>query len=49
MSESLPLYGISQPLTVAPEPPSIVLGLMAAACGAVGAYVRRRMADKRGR
>ncbi len=42
-----PLYGISQPLSVVPEPASIVLCLSAAGCGAVGAYVRRRRADRR--
>ena len=43
------MYGISQPLTVVPEPSSIVLWLTAAGCGAVGAYVRRRRAGRRGR
>ena len=43
------MYGISQPLTVpTPEPSSIVLGILAG-CGAVGAFVRRRRAARRGR
>ena len=41
------MYGISQALTVVPEPASIVLCLSAAGCGAVGAYVRRRRAARR--
>ena len=45
----LPLYGISQTLTVVPEPASILLCLSAGGCGAVGAYARRRMAGRRGR
>jgi len=41
------IFGISQPLSVVPEPASIVLCLSAAGCGAVGAYVRRRRAGRR--
>jgi hypothetical protein len=44
-SSLFPLYGISQSLTVVPEPASIVLCLSAAGCAAVCAYVRRRRAD----
>ena len=37
------IYGISNPLTVpVPESSSIVLGMLAAGSGALGAYVRRR-------
>jgi hypothetical protein len=44
-TRSNPMYGISAVLTVpTPEPSSIVLLMIAAGCGSVGAYVRRRKA-----
>ncbi len=47
-SQARQMYGISQALTVpAPEPSSIVLAMLAG-CGVVGAYVRRRIASRRG-
>jgi hypothetical protein len=48
-SSRLLLYGISQPLSVVPEPASIVLCLSAAGCGVVGVYVGRRRAITQGR